>query len=506
MDKLHMCTDATPAKVRRRPGSFVLKITFGQFFRMLSLILGVNLLSAVLYIGLLLGGLEQTAQRIIQAPSIQEAAGYAPYLLEDTGVTVKNQQPPPGGIGLDPWLEERLGLVQNAKRRFVLQNNGPNPALWNYEIWPEYSISVPVDAGQYATVTFSLSTQLRRFCIAGVLLVTIELFILMLETAGVRRSVRNVLAPIQQLADVAHTISAEQSKPSRISRKDTPPEKLELSGTIDTLNQITAKHLDTRIAINDERVELQGLARAINDMLDRLDAAYSSQLRFVSDASHELRTPIAVIQGYANLLDRWGKEDPATLQESIAAIKSEAEGMQALVEQLLFLARSDNNSIVLQLQTLDISEIAAEVLRDTQIIDHAHVFVSDIDPALWVEGDSGLLKQAMRIFMDNAVKYTPAGERIKVSVKGEKDSVQVSVTDNGIGIPEEDLPFVFQRFYRSDESRARATGGTGLGLSIAKWTVQRHGGHLEILSRQDIGTRLTMVLPMAQVSGDAAAV
>ena len=111
-----------------------------------------------------------------------------------------------------------------------------------------------------------------------------------------------------------------------------------------------------------------------------------------------------------------------------------------------------------------------------------------------MEGDAGLIKQALRILVDNAVKYTPVGGEIKISVKQRESEVTLTVQDSGIGIPPEAVPHIFERFFRADESRARSTGGTGLGLSIANWIVERHGGHLEVLSREDIGTRFTIVL------------
>jgi signal transduction histidine kinase len=153
----------------------------------------------------------------------------------------------------------------------------------------------------------------------------------------------------------------------------------------------------------------------------------------------------------------------------------------------------------MQVEPIDASLLANEVFQSTQVIDKDHVFTADIEPGCFIEGDDGLVKQALRILMDNAVKYTPSGESIRLGVKRDGEWIKLSVTDNGIGIPEEDLPHVVERFFRSDESRARATGGTGLGLSIASWIIRRHDGHLEILSRRDIGTKRTIKLPAAQV-------
>jgi signal transduction histidine kinase len=327
----------------------------------------------------------------------------------------------------------------------------------------------------------------RGFCI----LLAVEILTLIRGAFKIRRSTRRMLRPILTLTRAAENINKEPS--------------LKLSGAIDTLNTITEQHLDKRIAMEDERVELKGLASAINGMLDRLDAAYHAQLRFVSDASHELRTPISVIQGYANLLDRWGKKDEKTLQESIDAIKNEAGSMQALVEQLLFLARGDNYSVVPALTEVDISLAAEEVLRETKLIDPTHQFQSRIEPGVRIRGDIPLLKRALRILIDNSVKYTPAGGTITIKTvrSAQKPGfAEISVSDSGIGIPDEALPHLFERFYRADESRARKSGGAGLGLAIAKWIVDSHQGFVEVVSRKDMGAKFTLFFPAMDADGD----
>lgn len=266
----------------------------------------------------------------------------------------------------------------------------------------------------------------------------------------------------------------------------------DLAGAI---SSIDADKLDSHISIDSSQNELKGLASAINDMLNRINDSYQSQIRFVSDASHELRTPISVIQGYANLLDRWGKNDEATMQESIDAIKSEAESMKELVEQLLFLARGDNETIQFHKEDLDICEIMDEIIKETQMIDCNHRFKVSLNRPAYVNVDKQLIKQVIRILIDNSIKYTPKGGEIILRVARKDNLVHIIVQDSGIGIEPEDLPNTFDRFYRSDESRARKTGGSGLGLSIAKWIIEHHKGHFEILSRVDIGTRITIVIP-----------
>jgi signal transduction histidine kinase len=231
-------------------------------------------------------------------------------------------------------------------------------------------------------------------------------------------------------------------------------------------------------------------------MLQRLNDAYSSQLRFVSDASHELRTPIAVIQGYANLLDRWGKEDEETLQEAIDAIKGEAENMKELMEQLLFLARSDNNTIPMDISEINLTMLVKEVCSESRMIDKRHSIIEDIVNGVIIRGDSQLVKQAIRIIVDNSIKYTPEDGGIKLRVYIDGGYARVAVTDEGIGISQKDLSKVFDRFSRADSSRARQTGGTGLGLSIANWIVDAHKGFIEVTSRENIGTRMTLCFPL----------
>lgn len=511
---------------KRRPGSLVLRVTAGQALRTLGMLFWTNVLLIVLLAAVYLFEMESTAARV-GVLSVEEAlaqqTALAPYVsvTHEKASGVYWQLP----AGVEPYTVTPAATLRGVRMDY--DEDFYYRSGWNS--CPSYIVAVPAAEGGYLRIRFDLGERALFFTKSFVILVLIELLMWVSSIFKTRRSVRWALAPIQQLTAAARSISTEapptvqrrepakaqrqkqvekrkeqqQKAGEKHRRRESRQQELALGDAINTLNTITAKKLDTRIAIEDERRELQGLAGAINSMLDRLDAAYSSQLRFVSDASHELRTPIAVIQGYANLLDRWGKEDPQALQESIDAIKAEAEGMKVLVEQLLFLARSDNNSIVMQMDTLDAAEIAEDLLRGTKLIDTAHEFSSDIQGPLWVQGDAGLIKQALRIFMDNAIKYTPAGESIKVIAKSDGNTVRVSISDNGIGIPDKDLPHVFERFFRSDESRARGTGGTGLGLSIAKWTVQRHGGHMEILSRQDIGTRLTMALPQAEAPAPA---
>ncbi len=250
----------------------------------------------------------------------------------------------------------------------------------------------------------------------------------------------------------------------------------------------------TELSLGDS--DLQGIEAAMNNMLKRMHNAYLQQARFVNDASHELRTPIAVIQGYANMLDRWGKEDEAILDESIAAIKTESDHMNHLVEQLLFLARGDAGRNTMTFEDVCLNDIIREIYEESLMIDEKHVYrYVARDENVRMSADSSMIKQAMRILVDNAAKYTDEGDEIILSVGyQEEDGVKkpyIQVQDSGMGMAEVDVKHMFERFYRADDTRA--VQGTGLGLSIAKWIVDKHKGSFVILSRKDIGTRIKIV-------------
>lgn len=294
--------------------------------------------------------------------------------------------------------------------------------------------------------------------------------------------IRKTLKPLNEIAETA----------SRLSDMAFDEEKFHTLE--DAISKISPTASDERVHIGDN--ELQGLEEAINNLLDRMRDSYRQQARFVSDASHELRTPISVIQGYANMLDRWGKEDESVLDESIKAIKSESENMKNLVEQLLFLARGINGKTQLQMAEFLLNDMMTEVLEESKMIDEKHIYKYIEKEKVTVYGDIGLLKQTARILIDNAAKYTDEGELIilktGISNKGEP---YFSVQDNGIGMEEEDVTHMFERFFRADTARVRKNGGTGLGLSIAKWIIDNHKGYFSVLSRKDIGTRITVFLP-----------
>lgn len=359
-------------------------------------------------------------------------------------------------------------LVQNAQRSF--------------NFYPIETSSYTVVWNNGKTMVKEASTFLYNLRKIIIILGIVEGIFLLEEIIFGTAKIRKVLKPLNEIAETA----------SRLSNMYFDEEKFQsLEDAISKISPVTS---DERIHIGDS--ELQGLEDAINKLLDRMRDSYRQQARFVSDASHELRTPISVIQGYANMLDRWGKNDESVLEESITAIKAESENMKNLVEQLLFLARGINGKTQLTMTEFLLNDMMNEVLEESKMIDKNHIYSYINSESISAYGDIGLLKQTARILIENAAKYTDKGEVIILKVgRNDNGEAYFSIQDNGIGVNERDVPHLFERFFRADTARVRKDGGTGLGLSIAKWIIDNHKGYFSVLSREGIGTRIMVFLP-----------
>lgn len=262
-----------------------------------------------------------------------------------------------------------------------------------------------------------------------------------------------------------------------------------------TAEDISINNLKERIDTDGPNDELKKLSCTLNNMIDRLQESFKKQNQFVSDASHELRTPIAVIQGYANLLDRWGKDDREALEKSIKAIKLETVNMAELIEKLLFLAKSDNGILKIEKTKFMLKQLIDEVTEETKIVEIKNLTITnDKNVDVKVFADYRLLKQMLRIFIDNSVKFTPEDGKIDISSEVKENNVKLTVSDNGAGIQESETKKIFDRFYTVDKSRARESSGTGLGLSIAKHIAAMHDGSIEVESKEGIGTKIIVSL------------
>ncbi len=326
-----------------------------------------------------------------------------------------------------------------------------------------------------------------RIIFVGRALLALELIDLIIFATGSGKF-RTFLRPLEELAEKAEAISAI-SLDTTTKFNNLEEAIRHVSAENDTIQELGYE--DLMISTGDH--ELSSIESALNHLLTRMQDGYRQQVRFVSDASHELRTPIAVIQGYADLLARWGKDDPEILQEGITSIRVESEHMKELVEQLLFLARGDSGRNVLEKRKIDMNALMREVYDESVMIDPDHQYSLDLaDESAWIVGDIAMIKQSVRIFLQNAMKYSEKGDPIRLAVRVSDDTVSYIVEDAGIGMSSADVEHIFERFYRSDKARGSSTGGTGLGLSIAKWIIDAHDGTIDVVSRQDFGTRFTV--------------
>ena len=445
--------------------SLAARIQFHIFFGLLGAFLVLNLFLSLGLIVHSMGEAEEQTALLRSRP-----AGDSDILSPSLEISQEKSIGSSGmrGIPMPGWIQPDSPLKAREVMRYFLPGNLSDlPG----SLWREARYFLIFDDGMVVT-TYPVR-ELEHYNRIFLVLLVLELLLLIQSWRRGRRHVARTLKPLTDLAEKARSLRS-------------------LAGTI---SSIDASRLDQRIRMDTGQKELDDLAAAINSMLNRIDEAYRLQVRFVSDASHELRTPISVIQGYASLLDRWGKDDPETLQEAISAIRSESDNMKDLVEQLLFLARGDNDTMTLYPETFDGVQLVEEVAQEARMVDPNHTFLTRESKPVMMEADRQLIKQALRILVDNSTKYTDPGGEIRIYADKEGEKVRLTVQDTGIGIDPEKLPYIFDRFYRVEESRARATGGSGLGLSIMKWIVERHGGTIEVVSRKDFGTRTRLTFP-----------
>ncbi len=267
-----------------------------------------------------------------------------------------------------------------------------------------------------------------------------------------------------------------------------------------TARTISAQNLSSRLVVPHTGDELQRLSETLNGMLDRLEAAFKKITQFTADASHELRTPIAVMRTRAELSLRKARSADE-YRDVIAEVLAELEKTSGLIEQLMFLARADSGTETPHFAATNVSDVLREACHQGSALAEAKqiAFEEKISTdSLWIQGDASSLRRLFLILIDNAVKYTPASGQIEVSLQRNDGFAIAEVRDTGIGIAEADLPNVFERFYRADKARTRELGGVGLGLSIGRWIAEVHAGTIEVHSSPGHGSTFQIRLPIAK--------
>jgi heavy metal sensor kinase len=264
---------------------------------------------------------------------------------------------------------------------------------------------------------------------------------------------------------------------------------------------VTAHSLSRRLVVPHTRDELQRLSETLNGMLERLEKAFQRVTQFTADASHELRTPIALMRTRAEIaLRRPRSEDE--YRETLDQVLKELERTSGLIEKMMLLARADSGVETLQRIHLNLAESVDQACCEGRTLALAKqiTFHEQLPEApVWVAGDSHFLRRLFLILIDNAVKYTPPEGRIDVALGTDAGGAVVELRDTGIGIAAEDLPNIFERFYRSERARSRESGGAGLGLSIGRWIAEAHGGTIEVRSTPGEGSVFAVRLPLAPI-------
>lgn len=262
----------------------------------------------------------------------------------------------------------------------------------------------------------------------------------------------------------------------------------------DTMEKIKEKGISNRVDIYDKKDEFDKVNMVFNSMMDEVKESFNSQKQFVNDASHELRTPLTIINGHLKMLDRWGKNDKETLDKSIKVSLNEVERLTKLVNDLLQLSKVENELVINDnLKEVNIYNVVSEVIYDFEMINKNVKFTYNIEDNLKLTMMREHLKQLLIIFIDNAIKYSDKEEKkIHINIFKDNNNINISVKDNGIGIPKEDIPKITDKFYRVDKSR-KYNNSFGIGLSIAMQIIKLYKGTFHIDSKVGDGTKVSVI-------------
>ena len=334
--------------------------------------------------------------------------------------------------------------------------------------WHIRVLSVPLDQNKHKIAVLQLATKLNVVDIAKKNLTDI-LFIIWIVAV-----LFSAMAVWVTIGQTIKPLSAITRTVEQINRADDLSRRIPYSGPEDD--------------------EIGNLVSSVNQTLERLEALFTSQQRLLADVSHELRTPLTVIKGNVDLMRRMKSLD----EESLTSIDQEAGRLTRLVGGLLLLAQAESGKLTLAMQKVELDLLITEVFQEMSVLagSKVHVHLNEIDQ-VYVNGDRDRLKQVFINLTANAIQYTPQGGDVYLSLEQIKEQARVIVRDTGPGIPTEDLPHIFERFYRAEKSRTRGKStGFGLGLSIVNWIVEKHGGRIEVVSQEGKGTTFAVWLPL----------
>lgn len=484
-----IASNAYQAMLERFRLSIVLKLNIMYFFRMFSVFITLNLLILVVTGAFVVARTEQSVDKLLNS--------YSNYIVEEkitSNESIKKESKKVLTL-LNKYDSNNISIYDN-KNKLIYKNNTITGTKLgkSHKVYNDRYIDIYENTNNKYNINFlfkrnlSINYKVEETVKVGKSNVTIDMSYDLTQDIWLIGSLVLVLFIIEGVITLISLVKVT-IKTKKILRP--------IDDMNRTVKEITINNIDTRLNILGSQNELKDLANTFNEMLDRIQESYETQNQFVSDASHELRTPLTVIQGYAKMLNRWGKDDKAVLDESITAIESESESMKALIEQLLFLARGDKNTQRFSKDIFKLNDLIDNLVKESNLIDEGrHIIKCDVNDPININADRSLLKEALRVFIDNSIKYTKYGGEITLSSYATGDKATIVIKDTGVGMSKEDLPKIFDRFYRADKSRARETGGTGLGLSIAKWIINKHGGTIDVTSKIDVGTTFMIKIPI----------
>ena len=263
-----------------------------------------------------------------------------------------------------------------------------------------------------------------------------------------------------------------------------------------TLDEINANNLSTRIVLENDSKDVIQLVTSINTMIQRIENSFKQIQQFTSDASHELRTPLAILMGELEigLHTSKSKQD---FQEVILSALDEVIRLSKVVSSLLELSKAESGKLLLQFEKTNISDLLLDLLEDAEILSEAKkiTLLHSVERSVYAEIDSSKIHQALLNIIENSIKYTQEEGEVSIKLYSDQQYVNIEVKDNGIGMTEEELPFIFDRFYRADVSRSTAIQGTGIGLAIVKWILEGHDAITSVQSKPNDGTTFLIKLP-----------
>ncbi len=271
-----------------------------------------------------------------------------------------------------------------------------------------------------------------------------------------------------------------------------------LASLTDVTTEIAKGNFDRKVVVKGKD-EIAKLAESVNTMSDQLSAVEESRRVFVSDVSHEIKTPLATIKLLSESILQSQVFDEDMVREFLGDMTNEVDRLTRLVERLLTLTKNDSNVSKVEFSTVNITNLIDVITRKLRplavekniILEFEHDDVNEVEMLL----DKDKIYESVYNIADNSIKYTPEGGKVNIRLLSDISSVMIEIEDTGIGIPKDDISHIFDRFYRVDKARARETGGTGLGLAIAHEAVTQHGGHIEVFSKEGVGSKFVIILP-----------